>query len=428
MGPVASSAALMFSQKAETEGVKGVTGAGTDNPETSSSDLTDSESFLALVAALFPQAAVPPVSVAEPPGSANGIPSTASPAPGATSPVVGPVTGLIGWNVTSGMPKESPGATVKDSAPTQQFSPGAIDSPSIVPIVSVGGESPVVTAATQPAPTNEVAVAATSPAPSGVPNGSIVTAPSTESASPQSPVLRDGPVENTRETLSRNNTAAIPDRAIAPPQAKPISQEAVVADGFNVPPTVRAPGPTPNPTPLDDDEPDLVTDATAVVEGAVEFREVGTVTEAKEVPRPAERVTLETLADRLPQRIAEHLGGLRETGRAEVQMNLHPPELGKIQLHLKLEDGNMHIQMTVQSDGAKKVLDQQLEPLRVRFSEMGVGIGQFDVRRDGSGLGSGPTKEETDEIIIGAAGRRRPLLAAAYVSAPVSSSLIDVLA
>jgi len=150
----------------------------------------------------------------------------------------------------------------------------------------------------------------------------------------------------------------------------------------------------------------------------------------KESVKPTEAVTLSSLSERLPQHIADQMATLQQTGRAEVQMNLHPPELGQIQMHLKFEDGNMHIQMTVQSDNVKRILDQQLEPLRVRMSEMGVGIGQFDVRRDAGQGQSGVAKDEADDIVIAASNRKRTALSAAsaYLSSPASASLVDVLA
>jgi flagellar hook-length control protein FliK len=54
-----------------------------------------------------------------------------------------------------------------------------------------------------------------------------------------------------------------------------------------------------------------------------------------------------------------------------------------VQFHLTMDDGHLNVRMLVQDDNAKRVVEQQLEPLRVHLSEMGVSVGQFDVRRDG---------------------------------------------
>lgn len=63
-------------------------------------------------------------------------------------------------------------------------------------------------------------------------------------------------------------------------------------------------------------------------------------------------------------------------------------------MHLTLDDDRINVRMVVQDENAKRVLDQQLEPLRVRFNEMGVQLGQLDVRRDGSDR----SREEMSEL------------------------------
>jgi flagellar hook-length control protein FliK len=90
------------------------------------------------------------------------------------------------------------------------------------------------------------------------------------------------------------------------------------------------------------------------------------------------------LADQIHEQVTSQLGQLQQVGRVEAQLNLHPPELGRVQVHLALADGRLNVRMLVQDDNAKRAIDQQLEPLRVRFAEMGVSVGQFDVRRDGN--------------------------------------------
>jgi flagellar hook-length control protein FliK len=90
-----------------------------------------------------------------------------------------------------------------------------------------------------------------------------------------------------------------------------------------------------------------------------------------------------SVAAQIHEQFSAHLPHLREHGRVEMRMDLHPPELGRMRLHLTMQDNELHVRMLVENDGAKRVLDQQIEPLRVRFAEMGVNLGQLDVRRDG---------------------------------------------
>ena len=60
------------------------------------------------------------------------------------------------------------------------------------------------------------------------------------------------------------------------------------------------------------------------------------------------------VADQIHEQVSSHLDQLRQTGRVEMQLELHPPELGRVQLHLTLEDGHLNVRMTVQDENAKR--------------------------------------------------------------------------
>ena len=52
-----------------------------------------------------------------------------------------------------------------------------------------------------------------------------------------------------------------------------------------------------------------------------------------------------------------------------MQVDLNPPELGRVQVHLSMQDNQVNVRMVVQNDGVKRLMDQQIrQPLRVRFS------------------------------------------------------------
>ena len=141
-------------------------------------------------------------------------------------------------------------------------------------------------------------------------------------------------------------------------------------------------------------------------------------------PAPVEEARLmPTLEDRFPDLMQQ----VRERGHVEVRMELHPPELGRMHLHLALEDGEVSVRMFVENDGAKQVLDTQMEPLRVRFEEMGVSLGQFDVRRDGNSGEQHPPQEfemASDQPRSGRSmGPRGP-----YANVAAPRGLVDVLA
>jgi Flagellar hook-length control protein FliK len=135
------------------------------------------------------------------------------------------------------------------------------------------------------------------------------------------------------------------------------------------------------------------------------------------------------VATQIHESIAGHLDQLQQQGRIELQLNLHPPELGRVQLHLTLEDGHLNVRMVVQDENARRMIDQQLEPLRVRFADMGVSVGQFDVRRDGGSPNpeqkpaAEPSAQAVQAVRDGASRLQKT-----YGNVAKSDALVDVIA
>jgi flagellar hook-length control protein FliK len=134
------------------------------------------------------------------------------------------------------------------------------------------------------------------------------------------------------------------------------------------------------------------------------------------------------LAEQVHEAVRDHLDQVQQQGRVEVRMELHPPELGKMQLHVTMDDNRVNVRMIVQDDNTKRLMDQQLEPLRVRFADMGVSLGQLDVRRDGAGPQEQPADTETSapSAQSGSSAANRPRNS--YASAADSTRLVDVIA
>jgi flagellar hook-length control protein FliK len=134
------------------------------------------------------------------------------------------------------------------------------------------------------------------------------------------------------------------------------------------------------------------------------------------------------LAAEIQDRVVSHMDQLRQMGRVEVQVDLHPPEVGRVQLHLTLEDGRLNVRMLVQDENAKRLIDQQIEPLRVRFSEMGVSVGQFDVRRDGNSPNPDQQAAEPSAQALQTAKPAAPRMQKTYGQVAKADALVDVLA
>ncbi len=133
------------------------------------------------------------------------------------------------------------------------------------------------------------------------------------------------------------------------------------------------------------------------------------------------------VADQISQQISAHLDQLRHLGRIEIQFDLHPPELGRVQLHLTLEDGRVNVHMLVPNDTVKRLMDVQLTPWRAKFADMGVSVGQFDVRRDGGSTNPQRTPERSLQPIQPV--RRSPApVQRIYASFGNADSSVDVMA
>jgi flagellar hook-length control protein FliK len=145
--------------------------------------------------------------------------------------------------------------------------------------------------------------------------------------------------------------------------------------------------------------------------------------------RPGHESRPASLPEQIRSTFHTHLERLQQYGRVEVQLNLHPPELGRMQLHISMKDNQIDVRMVVQNDAAKQVLDQQAEPLRVHFSEMGISLGQLDVRRDGQApFQQPPPDAESAPSSAQGVGRALPRLSLSSDSLTIAVGRVDVMA
>jgi len=145
--------------------------------------------------------------------------------------------------------------------------------------------------------------------------------------------------------------------------------------------------------------------------------------------RAVEAKPATSFVDQVHSAFEANLDQLREHGRVELHMDLHPPDLGRMRLHLSMEDNQVHVRMDVHDERAKQVLEQQMQPLRVHFAEMGVSLGQLDVRRDGTG--NAPQQDQYAPTQPPSGTQSRPeaaRLRGVYERDSNSDSLVDVLA
>lgn len=91
-------------------------------------------------------------------------------------------------------------------------------------------------------------------------------------------------------------------------------------------------------------------------------------------------------------------------GEKTLVLKLQPPELGRIQVRLQVEDGVVTASVRTESPAARHAILQNLEHLKAAFDEQGLQMGRFDVNVDGQdgtayqfGEGQGGGRRRQDE-------------------------------
>lgn len=90
---------------------------------------------------------------------------------------------------------------------------------------------------------------------------------------------------------------------------------------------------------------------------------------------------------RLVQRVARSFSRVGPMG-GNVNLKLHPPELGALAVQVKIEGKSMSAKLTTESSAARDVILESLPQLRSRLAEQGYDVQQFtvDVASDGAAL------------------------------------------
>jgi len=69
-------------------------------------------------------------------------------------------------------------------------------------------------------------------------------------------------------------------------------------------------------------------------------------------------------------------------GRSQIKIDLHPQELGKVKLHMVVEDSKVHVHLQAQSSQVQDVLESHLAKLRESFAQQGLKLDQVRVSVD----------------------------------------------
>jgi len=96
-----------------------------------------------------------------------------------------------------------------------------------------------------------------------------------------------------------------------------------------------------------------------------------------------------------------------QDGGGQVRLRLHPPELGSLQLTLRMEGSVMSASLDVENTVARDALLKNLPVLRERLAEQGMQIDRFDVQVDSQSLEYGSQQDTSREDSETAARREQ---------------------
>ncbi len=100
---------------------------------------------------------------------------------------------------------------------------------------------------------------------------------------------------------------------------------------------------------------------------------------------------------KLVQRVLRGVEQLANGG-GQVRLRLHPPELGSLQMSLRMEAGQVYAKLEVESTTARDALLNNVQALKDRMAEQGMQVAAFEVEvsTDSSGLGNSGSNFQSD--------------------------------
>ena len=100
---------------------------------------------------------------------------------------------------------------------------------------------------------------------------------------------------------------------------------------------------------------------------------------------------------KLVQRVLRGVEQLANGG-GQVRLRLHPPELGSLQMSLRMEAGQVFARLEVENSTAKDALLNNVQTLKDRMAEQGMKVAAFEVEvsTDASGSGTGNSNLQSD--------------------------------
>ncbi len=127
-----------------------------------------------------------------------------------------------------------------------------------------------------------------------------------------------------------------------------------------------------------------------------------------------EQTTVRDVKEAIPMRsaqMAENIEKIEQAVRQSVRNNLSemsiqlsPPELGKISIHLEMQSGSLSATIKTETNDAQQYLSQNIEQLRHNLEVQGIDLDKFDVNVD---VGDSGHNDQQDSSQTGTRSRRQ---------------------
>jgi flagellar hook-length control protein FliK len=137
------------------------------------------------------------------------------------------------------------------------------------------------------------------------------------------------------------------------------------------------------------------------------------------------------IADQIKAAVLAEGDSLRRPGRTEIHVQLDPPDLGRVRLHLTTSDERVSGRLVVEAEAVRALIESRLPELRQRLEAAGIELGRFDVARDGtgqSGAGQDPQTPNAPRLPAGWRQGTVPIEPALAAASRARSSTIDLVA
>jgi flagellar hook-length control protein FliK len=130
-------------------------------------------------------------------------------------------------------------------------------------------------------------------------------------------------------------------------------------------------------------DPAPVRSAAAPVGGTAAYA----ATQAPTTPAAAAARAATPVAEQIGSAIAARVEVSPSEGRIDFHLTLTPPELGQVRVQLTLTNQTLSARLVAQDGATRQLIQSQMDSLRQRLQDTGLGLGQLDVSGGGSGSG-----------------------------------------